>query len=75
MRACGALILDFHGPGLCENEFLLLKPPGLRCLVIAPGQTGMLLPTAREVGRMEICCVNPHPRPCSFHRAGSLRRF
>lgn len=40
MKLCGALILDFCGPGLCESEFLLLKPPGLRCLVMAPRADG-----------------------------------
>lgn len=35
MNPCSTLILDFHGLGLCEDEFLLFKPPGLWCLVMA----------------------------------------
>lgn len=35
MNPCSTLILDFHGPGLCEDEFLLFKSPGLWCLVMA----------------------------------------
>lgn len=40
MKPCSDLILDFRGPGLCKDEFLLFKLPGLWYLVMAPWADG-----------------------------------
>lgn len=75
MKPCGALILDFRGPGLCENEFLLLKPPGLRCLVMAPrADEDAVAHRTRGGPDGDLLCEHTSP-PLLLPRAGSLRRF
>ena len=70
MKPCSDLILDFRGPGLCKDEFLLFKPPGLWYLVMAPWADGDAVAHNTCVGGgMEICCGKPHPHFCSLHGA------
>ena len=63
MKPCGALVLDFCGPGLCENEFLLLKPPGLRCLVMAPRADGDAVAHSTRGGLDGDLLCEPTPPP------------
>lgn len=60
MKPCSDLILDFRGPGLCKDEFLLFKLPGLWYLVMAPREMGMLLPTTRVWGDRLCCSAGSH---------------
>ena len=69
MKPCSDLILDFRGPGLCKDEFLLLKPPGLWYLVMAPWADGDSVAHNTCGGGMEICCGKPHLHFCSLHGA------
>ena len=70
MNPCSTLILDFHGSGLCEDEFLLFKPPGLWCLVMALQADENMVAHNTWGGGVEICCGKPHPHFCFFYRAG-----
>lgn len=76
MNPCSTLILDFHGLGLCEDEFLLFKPPGLWCLVMAlQADENMVAHNTWGGGGWRSAVGSHTPTSALSIKPGSLRRF